>query len=268
MTPEPPAPPAPPAPDELDEPAPLVGQGRRPPGSRPWPRLPWWVWSGIALAVVAFVVLGGYGVALILRVKDQPLFKRRTPSAPGQSHAVGTAIPSAADPQPVACGTVSGLQVAGSAKEAPLLREALGGVCKYLKSIADGPALSARIEVAARRGVVVSFGVFTSTGDDSTTVSAVGSETSGPPRLLVNNRFADNVFKGFLAPVLAHELWHAGAPRPVVTAAEERLARRVEAAVCGQIPTANETSRSCRDAQQITARGIAAEADLHKAGYP
>ncbi|MCA1824603.1 MAG: hypothetical protein ABR520_09175 [Mycobacteriales bacterium] len=224
---------------------------------RPWPRLPAWFWAGVAVATIGFVAL----LVVILRIvgepRDQPLFARRTPPGAAESHDVGKLVLSTRPPVPVRCGAIIGLRVAGDVRETPLLTEALGGLCERLGSV--DPELGRRIAVAAGRRAIISFGVFRRTGDDSTTLAAQ------PPRIVVNNRFLNGTFKGFLAPVLAHELWHAGTA--VVTAADELGARRIEAAVCDLIPSSS-VSRSCSDARAIVAVGAdEAVRRLRASGY-
>jgi hypothetical protein len=245
----------------LDAP-PLVGQGRRPTRKGPWPKLPWWVWTAVAVSVVAFLVVAGIALSWVLSVKEQPLYERRTPSADGQSHHVGRVEVSPREPVAARCGDIRGLRLAGDVNELPLLQEALEkGVCEdFVKSTADGAELARRMERAAGKGAIVSFGVFERTGEDTATLAPA----TGPPRILINGRYLDGVFKGFLAPLLAHELWHAGSA--TVSAADELAARRIEAEVCDKIPTANKTSRSCQDAQRIAADS-GALTSLRAAGF-
>ncbi|HVE98752.1 MAG TPA: hypothetical protein VNA12_06200 [Mycobacteriales bacterium] len=238
-----------------------VGEGARPTARRPWPRLPRWLLVGVALALVAFAVLATLAVRRILDEETQPLFERRSaPAAGQQSHAVGTVRASQESPVPVRCGVVTGLQVAADDQVRPTLVEAITeGLCERLGSYE--PELADRVVEAARRGTVISFGVFAKTGEDSTTLA------SDPPRVVLNNRFAGS-FKGFLLPLLAHELWHAGGGD--VTAADEFAARLVEDEVCNdlRIRTSRTVSRSCSDARAIVRRGRAAAIEeLRAVGY-
>jgi hypothetical protein len=74
------------------------------------------------------------------------------------------------------------------------------------------------------------------------------------------------VFKGFLLPELAHELWHGG--HAVVTAQDELMARKVELAACADIP-GSASFRGCTDAKRIVDAGDdAALRGLRAAGYP
>ncbi|HVE62521.1 MAG TPA: hypothetical protein VNB94_01785 [Mycobacteriales bacterium] len=238
-----------------------VGEGRRPVVRRPWPALPRWLVAGVAALLVVFVVLAAFAVGRILDESPQPLFERRSPSLAGrQSHDVGLVQASNEPPVAVRCGVVDGLQVAADAQVRPALVEALrDGLCARLGTFDD--ELARRVVVAARRGVVISFGVFARTGEDSTTLAG------SPPRIVLNNRFAGS-FKGFLLPLLAHELWHAG--QTDVTAEEEYAAREIEDEVCNdqRIRTSRRVSRGCEDARAIVRRGrIAAIAELERLGY-
>ena len=238
-----------------------VGDGARPLARRPWPVLPRWLLLGVALALVAFTVLAVFAVRRILDEESQPLLERRTAPLTGvQSHDVGPLQASTAVPVPVSCGVVEGLRVAADDVVRPVLVEALTeGLCDRLGTY--DPELARRVIAAARRGTVISFGVFTRTGEDSTTVAG------DPPRIVLNNRFAGS-FKGFLLPLLAHELWHAG--EVDVTAEEEYDARRVENEVCGdqRIRVSRTVSRGCEDARRIVRlRRPAAIAELRAAGY-
>jgi hypothetical protein len=238
--------------------SPQVGQGRKPVRRRPWPRLPWWFWSVVALCVAAFLALGAYAVSRIVGFEPQPLFERRTPPAAGQlSHDVGDLRGSDAPTVPVPCGVIEGLQVQGDDVVRPLLVDALGGLCRRLGAL--DPRLADRIATAARAGTVISFGVFESTGDASTTVAG------SPPRILVNTSYA-GAFKGYLLQVLAHELWHAGGTD--VTAENEFEARVVEDQICDRVREIASV-RGCAEAEEIVELGRdEAVRRLREAGYP
>ena len=238
-----------------------VGEGARPVARRPWPRLPKWLWAGVAVTLVVFAALATFAVRRILDDSTQPLFARRSPPLAGeQSHAVGVVQFSQEPPVDVRCGVVSGLQVAADDLVRPVLVEAITtGLCDRLGTL--DPELARRVIAAAQKGTVVSFGVFARTGEDSTTLAG------SPPRVVLNNRFAGS-FKGFLLPLLAHELWHAGSVD--ITAAEEYDARRVENQACDdlRIRTSRTVSRGCQDARAIVRMGRdAAIAELRAEGY-
>jgi hypothetical protein len=213
------------------------------------------------VTLAAFAVLAVFAVRQILQDDTQPLFERRTPPRAGaQSHDVGVVQASTAAPVPVKCGVVDGLQVSADAVVRPALLEAITtGLCDRLGTL--DPELAERVIAAAGKRTIISFGVFERTGEDSTTLAG------RPPRIVLNNRFAGS-FKGFLLPLLAHELWHAG--EVDVTAEEEYAARRVENQACDdlRIRTSRTVSRGCQDARAVVRRGHdAAVALLRAAGY-
>jgi hypothetical protein len=247
-----------------DAPAPRVGQDRRPPDKRPWPRLPRWFWAGAVLSIAAFLVVGGIALVGMARFTEQPLYERRSASAAGsQSHAVGRVVLPDAPTTPVACGAVRGLAVQGGPDTGPLLTDAVTGLCRRLKGFGPyGAELAERIKALADRGAVVSFANFGRTGELTTSVPGP------PPRVLLSDAFlrGGGRFKGFLLPELAHELWHAGAT--TVSAEEELTARKVELAACLTVPS-YEQFRGCTDAKRIVAAGDdAALRGLRAVGYP
>ncbi len=238
-----------------------VGEGRRPAARRPWPVLPRWLLAGVGVVLVVFIALVVFATAQILDEQTQPLFARRSAPLPGrQSHDVGVVQASTRQPTSVRCGVIDGLQVAADDQVRAALVEAIReGLCARLGTYDD--ELAERVVAAARQGTVISFGVFGRTGEDSTTLAG------SPPRIVLNNRFAGS-FKGFLLPLLAHELWHAG--ETDVTAEEEYDARRIEDQVCNdqRIRTSRRVSRGCEDARAVVRRGRdAAIAELRLVGY-
>ncbi len=243
-----------------EETGPTIGQGPRPRVRRPWPRLPRWFVAGTAAALAGFTVLGVAAVQRIRDVPEQPLFERRSPPRPGElSHEVGRVTLPDAPIQPVRCGVVAGLSVQGGSRTGPLLADAVRGLCNRLGGV--DPALADRIVAAARLGTVISFANFGRTGELSTTMSG------RPPRVLVNDAFIRNTgqFKGFLVPILAHELWHGGVAD--ATAEEEYAARVVEARMCDFVPSSS-AFRGCVEARAIVKLGRdAAVAGLRAAGY-
>jgi hypothetical protein len=218
---------------------------------------------GAALATVVFVAAAVLAVVAVSSFEEQPLYERRSPSRAGQSHYVGRVVLPDAETTPVACGAVTGLRVQGGPQTGPLLVEVLAGLCRRIAGVGSyGPALADRIVVLAKAGAVVSFANFGRTGELTTTLAGP------PPRVLVSDAFlrGGGVFKGFLLPELAHELWHAG--HSVVTAEDELTARKVELAACAGIP-GSASFRGCTDARRIVGAGDAAAlAGLRAAGYP
>ena len=242
---------------------PQVGQGRRPPVKRPWPRLPRWFWAGAAALLASFLAVGAVALVRMASFEEQPLYERRSPPlATGQSHFVGRVVLPSAPVRDVDCGVIQGLRVQGGADTGPLLEEALRGLCRRVAAVEGyGVELAERMRALAARRAVISFANFGRTGELTTTLPG------DPPRILLNDAFlrGGGRFKGFLLPELAHELWHAGSAE--VTAADELTARKVELAACALIP-AQESFRGCTDAKRIVADGEAdALAGLRGAGY-
>jgi hypothetical protein len=243
--------------------APRVGQDRRPPVKRPWPRLPWWFVTGAVVAIVAFLVVGAVAIHGMTSFREQPLYERRSAPLPGeQSHRVGRVELPDAPLVDVRCGAVTGLKVQAGNVTAPLLTEALTALCNRIAGLGTyGTELAERIAALGRAGAVISFANFGRTGELTTTLAGP------PPRVLLSDAFlrGGGQYKGFLQPELAHELWHGG--RTDVTAEEELAARRVELAACKGVPS-YQAFRGCTDAQRIVAAGDAAAlAGLRAAGY-
>ena len=243
---------------------PRVGQDRRPPVPRPWPRLPRWFVGGAVVALGAFVAVAAVAVVAMTRFKEQPLYERRSASVPGQqSHQVGRVELPTAPLRPVACGAVTGLQVQGGPEAGALLADAVGGLCRRIAALRPyGTELADRIAALAKAGAVVSFANFGRTGELTTTLAG------SPPRILLSDAFlrGGGQFKGFLLPELAHELWHAGST--TVTAADELAARKVELAACAVVPS-SAAFRGCTDAKRILDDGDeTALRKLRAAGYP
>jgi len=242
----------------VSEPLPAVGQGRRPPVPRPWPRLPRWFWIGTGAAIAAFLVVGVIAIVAVTSFKEQPLYERRSAPRDGQSHFVGRVTLPDAPLLPVRCGSVDGLKVQGGPDTGPLLAAAVGGLCKRLNALDPyGAELADRIVALARQGAVISFANFGRTGELSTTIPG--------PRILLSDSFlrGGGQFKGFLLPELAHELWHGGSPDP--TAEDELTARKVEWKACGLVPSPT-AFRGCTDAKRIVDDPAALDR-LRRAGY-
>jgi hypothetical protein len=240
-----------------------VGQPRRPVVRRPWPKLPRWFVAGFAVASICAVAVLGYTITQFSR-PDQRVEQRRTPSSASASHDVGKYEFRSSTVRPVSCGAVAGLKVTGATvADVDLLEDVVTGICKRIRTIE--PPAENRVVQAARRGTVIGFAQFERTGDDSTTLAGT------PPRIAINARFSvrGKSFKGYLAGVVMHELMHAGAEQPAVTAAEELQARRRENQLCAAVLPNSEIGRSCGDARAITQMSEQdALSRLRAAGYP
>lgn len=241
---------------------PAVGQGKRPNVPRPWPRLPLWFRVGAGMAFVAFLVVAAVALKAILGFEEQPLYERRSPPIAGQTHNVGRVELPDAPVREVPCRSVSGLKVQGGPESGPLLEEVVSGLCKNLNRIAPyDDELGERIVALARQGAIVSFANFGRTGELSTTLPGP------PPRILVSDSFlrGGGQFKGFLLPVIAHEIMHAGSTS--YAAAGELEARSAEWEACKTVPRPD-AFRGCTDAQRIVEDGEEkALRGLREAGY-
>jgi hypothetical protein len=262
-----PAVPADDEPEPAKPAAPDVGQGRRPSVKRPWPRLPKWFWAGTALALTAFATVGVVAWVKVSQFEEQPLYERRSPSVDGrQTHNVGRYTLPDAPIRDVPCGVIKGLRVQGGPETAPLLEEAVVGLCRRIAAIKGyGVELSFRIRFLAEKRAIISFANFGRTGELTTTVSEDFGES--PPRILLNDAFlrGGGQFKGYLLPELAHEMWHAA--NLGVSAEDELGARKVELAACALIPSSDQF-RGCTDAKRIVEAGDeAALRGLEAAGY-
>lgn len=215
-----------------------------------------------SLAIVVVLILA----ALRMARPDQPVEQRRTPSTAVASHDVGAVVFQDRITEPVSCGPVTGLRVAGATQaNVALLREVFTeAICPRLRTTAlDTVGAEARVVAAAREQVVIGFAQFERTGEDSATLS-------NPPRIAINARFSvrGKTFKGYLAGVLMHELMHAGGAAPV-TAEDEFAARSAEYAMCQAVLPNEVLGRSCGDAATIVRWGREqALARLRAAGYP
>lgn len=242
-----------------------VGQGRRPKVKRPWPRLPAWFVIGTTAASVAIVVVLVLAVVRMAR-PDQPVEQRRTPSSAAASHDVGAVVFQDRIVEPVSCGPVTGVSVAGATQaNVDLLREVFTeAICPKLRTTAlDAVDADARLVAAAGQQAVIGFAQFERTGEDSTTLT-------DPTRIAINARFSirGKTFKGYLAAVLMHELMHAGSDLPV-TAEDEFVARSAEYAMCQAVLPNEVLGRSCGDAETVVRWGReTAVARLRAAGYP
>jgi hypothetical protein len=227
--------------------------------------LPAWFVAGTTAASVAIIVVLVLAAVRIAR-PEQPVEQRRTPSSATASHDVGAVVFQDRITEPVACGPVTGLRVAGATQgNVDLLREVFTeAICPRLRTTAlDAVGADGRVAAAARARAVIGFAQFERTGEDSTTLS-------NPTRVAINARFSirGKTFKGYLAGVLMHELMHASADLPV-TAEDEFAARSAEFAMCQAVLPNEVLGRSCGDAETIVQWGREpALARLRAAGYP
>jgi hypothetical protein len=253
--------------------------------ARPWPRLPWWLWVAVTVAV------GGLLVAVVgllgqSGVPEPRLGERRTPPGGGLTHDLGGWRAAALTPAPgtegqfaragATCPRLAGLQLAGTPSQVALLRLAADDVCA-LRSVGGIDAARTGLRDA---GAVVAFAAYERSGNESATVLAPpagGSLALGGARVavLINAKFVSgdaDVAAKRVAVLLIHEGAHLAAGTAPPTAAAELAARRAELAACERLFPAGadgpKENRGCQDARELLALGDArAHAELRASGY-
>jgi hypothetical protein len=245
--------------------------------SRPWPRLPPWLWTVAALTVAALVVV--VVVALTRPGPESleiPLGGRRSPPAAGLTHDLGPWASGALDPAnagkvvvaKASCPRLSGLLLAGTDADVAVLRAATDATCA-LRSVGGIDAARAALDEA--RAVVV-FARYAASGNESSTLLAADPALDlhgAKVALLVNGKFAASD-PDRIVPLLIHEGAHleGGATEPDAEA--ELAARKAERDACRRVFTGGgvQPNRGCTDAAELLAKGDqAALAELRAAGY-
>jgi hypothetical protein len=236
--------------------------------SRPWPRLPWWLWLAVVITAVAMVVIA---VLLVDRGGGSvPVGAGalRPPPADDLSHGIGAYRVPALEPanagvvrrRRASCPRLAQLTLVGTAGEVDLLSRAADLTCA-LRSTAEVDRARAALH---RPGVQVAFAEFQVASVESTTLLRPGS-----PTVLITGAYSRRTPQR-IAALLVHEGTHLAAGR-APTAADELAARKAELQACQRLFPAEGTaqpSHGCRDAAQLLAAGDAdALAALRRAGY-
>jgi len=235
--------------------------------SRPWPRLPWWLWLAATVATVAMVVVA---LGLVRQSRPAPVGvgARRPPPAGGLTHGVGAYRVPALEPanagrvlrQHPTCPRLADLTLVGTPGEVSLLSQAADRTCA-LRSTPDIERARAALN---RPGVRVAFAEFQVSTVESTTVLR-----PGPPTVLVTGAFSQRNPQR-VAAVLVHEGTHLAAGR-VPTAADELAADRAELDACQRLFPAGggvSPNQDCRDAAELLASSDAAALqELRAGGY-
>ncbi len=242
---------------------------------RPWPRLPWWLWTVVILALAGAVVVA----TLILvtatsRPADIRLGARRSPPGAGLTHDVGPWSAAALRPgragvvvERATCPRLADLRLAGTPAEVGSLRQAASAVCALRSTGGIDPARTALDEADA----VVAFADFTATGNESTAVlrPAEGLQLHGARvAVLLNAKFRSNAAVRAV-PLLVHEGAHLA--EGADDAEAELAARQVEVIACDRVfpPGGLEPNRGCGYARDLLAPGRdEALIELRAAGYP
>jgi hypothetical protein len=235
--------------------------------SRPWPRLPWWLWLAAIVTTAAMVV-----VALLLLSQRGPepigVGGRRPPPAGGLTHGVGTTRVPALDPvnasrverRRASCPRLANLELVGTPGEVALLSQAADRTC----ALRSTPAIERARAALNRPGVRVAFAEF-----QVSTVESTTRLEPPPPTVLVTGAFSQRTPQR-IATVLIHEGSHLAAGRPP-TATDELEADRAELDACQRLfpPGGGVTAnQDCRDAAQLLSSSDAdALRALRAAGY-
>ena len=234
--------------------------------SRPWPRLPWWLWLAAAVTTVAMLVVA---LLLVTHRGAEPVGVggRRPPPAGALSHGVGDYRVPALDPantsrvvrRHATCPRLAGITLVGTPGEVDLLSQAADLTC----ALRSTPGIERARAALDRQGVTVAFAEFRVTTVESTTVL-----NPKPPTVLVNGAFSERTPQR-VSTVLIHEGAHLADGR-APTAAAELEADRAELEACQRLfPAARVTpNQDCRDAAQLLATSDATALQaLRAAGY-
>jgi hypothetical protein len=235
--------------------------------SRPWPRLPWWLWLAAIATTVAMVVVA---LALLNQRGAEPVGAggRRPPPADGLTHGVGAYRVPALEPanagkvvrRHATCPRLADLTLVGTSGEVALLSQAADLTC----ALRTSPAIERARAALDQPGVRVAFAEF-----QVSTVESSARLLPGPPTVLVTGAFSQRTPQR-VATVLIHEGSHlAGGRQP--TAADELEADRTELAACQRLfpPSGGITAnQDCRDAAELLSFSDAqALQALRAAGY-
>jgi hypothetical protein len=235
--------------------------------SRPWPRLPWWLWLAAIATTVTMVVVA---LALLNQRGSEPVGVggRRPPPVDGLTHGVGANRVPALEPanasrverRRASCPRLANLTLVGTPGEVALLSQAADRTC----ALRSTPAIERARAALDRPGVQVAFAEF-----QISTVESTTRLEPPPPTVLVTGAFSQRTPQR-IATVLIHEGAHLAAGRPP-TAADELDADRAELDACQRLfpPGGGVTpNQDCRDAAQLLS---SADADalraLRAAGY-
>jgi hypothetical protein len=235
--------------------------------SRPWPRLPWWLWLAAIATTVAMVVVA---LALLNQRGAEPVGAggRRPPPADGLTNGVGAYRVPALEPanagkvvrRHATCPRLADLTLVGTSGEVALLSQAADLTC----ALRTTPAIERARAALDQPGVRVAFAEF-----QVSTVESSARLLPGPPTVLVTGAFSQRTPQR-VATVLIHEGSHLAAGRQP-TAADELEADRSELAACQRLfpPSGGITAnQDCRDAAELLSFSDAqALQALRAAGY-
>ncbi len=235
--------------------------------TRPWPRLPWWLWAAAAVAGTAMVVVS-LGLVRHAGRADVLPGARRSPPAGQLTHDVGGYRVPALDPANRAlvvrrhpsCPRLAAVTLVGTAGEVRLLELAAERTC----ALRSTPGIQRAREGLARARATVVFAEFQVSGNESATRLGPGG-----PLVLVNGQFSQlHSAPERTAVLLVHEGVHVADGRPP-TADGELAADQAQLDACVRLYAAPDRSNvSCQDAASLLALGEARALDeLRRAGY-
>ena len=235
--------------------------------SRPWPRLPWWLWLAAIATTVAMVVVA---IALLAQRGPEPVGVggRRPPPVDGLTHGVGSYRVPALEPvnssrvvrRHPTCPRLTELTLVGTPGEVSLLSQAADLTC----ALRSTPGIERARAALNRQGVQVAFAEF-----QVSTVESTTRLRPAPPTVLVTGTFSQRTPQR-VATVLVHEGTHlASGGQP--TAADELEADHSELEACRRLfpPSGGVTpNQDCRDAAELLASSDAAALqELRAGGY-
>jgi hypothetical protein len=235
--------------------------------SRPWPRLPWWLWLAAVVTTVAMVTIA---LSLLGKLGPEPVRPgaRRPPPALGLTHNVGAYRVPALEPANAGrvvrrhptCARLEALTLVGTPGEVALLSQAADRAC----ALRSTPDIERARSALDRPGVSVAFAEFQVSTVESTTLLR-----PDPPTVLVTGAFSERTPQRVTA-VLIHEGTHLAAGRPP-TAEDELAADRAELDACQRLfPPGGGVSanQDCRDAAELLSSSDAdALRELREGGY-
>jgi hypothetical protein len=235
--------------------------------SRPWPRLPWWLWLAAIATTVAMVVVA---LALLGQRGPEPVGVggRRPPPFDGLTHGVGAYRVPALEPvtasrvvrRHATCPRLADLTLVGTPGEVALLSQAADLTC----ALRSTPGIERARAALNRPGVQVAFAEF-----QVSTVESTTRLRPPPPTVLVTGTFSQRTPQR-VATVLIHEGAHLAAGRQP-TAADELEADHSELEACQRLfPSSGGVTpnQDCRDAAELLSSSDAdALQALRAAGY-
>ena len=247
-------------------PRPLTSQEAAALKTRPWPRLPWWLWLAAAVTAVAMVL-----IAVNLA---RPPELRRQPPGHGLTHDVGRVAVFALEPanagrvlrRQADCRRLDAVTLVGTRQEVDLLDLAVARLC----SLRSTPQVERARQGLEHAHPLLAFAKFERGGSVSTTVldPAVLPGSDGRVAVLIDGGFSVLPPERIVVP-LVHEGTHLAEGARAPDAAGELDARLAELVACEALsPGRQQLQRDCAQDAALRAEGRdRALADLRRDGY-